>query len=603
MFENEIQSVSDQIRSLLVPVADPGTAPVVDWAPVPFSNRWGWGTAVCLKAAAARIQQGLRKGITVPALAQELAEEIVHQIHLPPVFAQVEAARGYINIFFDSAQYVHQVLSKVAVEGAAYGGGSPKSETVMVEYAQPNTHHSFHIGHLRNAVLGEALARLVEFAGFKTIRASYPGDIGLGVIKCMWGYDKFHAGEEPEGVLERGRWLAQLYTEANALLEAKPEETDAERDRRLQYEAEVRDMYRLWDTGDKDTRALWHRTRQWSLDELDEILRQLDIQVDVFFFESEADEPGKQIVDELIRRGIAEDERPAGGPVIVRIDDRLGLQKETYRTAVILRSDNTSLYLTKDLALARIKFEKYHVDRSIYVVDVRQSLHFLQAFKILELWGFPQAAKCHHLAYEIVTLREGTMSSRKGNVVYYLDVVEEAIRRVRDIIAAKNPSLTGEARETVARQVSLGALKYAMLAVDNTKQIVFSWEDALSFDGQAAPYIQYAHVRAASILAQAPPTSSLQPPAHNLVPAEMNLVDWIARFPPEVQRSALEYKPLQMANYAYGLAKAFTDFYRDCPVLQAPPEIAATRLILVAAAKQTLANSLRLLGIQSPESM
>jgi arginyl-tRNA synthetase len=195
------------------------------------------------------------------------------------------------------------------------------------------------------------------------------------------------------------------------------------------------------------------------------------------------------------------------------------------------------------------------------------------------------------------------MSSRKGNVVYYLDVVEEAIRRVRGIIAEKNPSLTGEARETVARQVSLGALKYAMLAVDNTKQIVFSWEEALSFDGQAAPYIQYAHVRAASILAQAAPPAVPIPPAYKLSPSEMNLVDWIARFPPEVQRSAVEYKPLQMANYAYGLAKAFTDFYRDCPVLQAPPEVSPLRLSLVAAARQTLSNSLNLLGIQAPDSM
>jgi arginyl-tRNA synthetase len=409
MFDQEIRSVGDQIRVILYPEGD-ASIPIAEWTPVPLSNRWGWGTSFCLKAAAARIQKGGLTGKTVPVLAQELAAEAVRSVQLPKVFAQIEAVRGYINIYFDSPLFVQQVLSKVTLEGSAYGRGEDKSETVMVEYAQPNTHHSFHIGHLRNAVLGEALARLVEFAGFKTIRASYPGDIGLGVIKCMWGYQRFHAGKEPEGTLERGRWLAQLYTEANSLLEAKPEETDSERETRAQYEAEVREMYHRWDDGDLEIRALWLRTRQWSLDELAEILRQLDIRVDVFFFESDADVPGKQIVDELIAKGIAEDERSTGGPVIVRIDERLGLAKETYRTAVILRSDDTSLYLTKDLALARIKFEKYHVDRSIYVVDVRQSLHFLQAFKILELWGFPQAAKCYHLAYEIVTLRYGTMS-------------------------------------------------------------------------------------------------------------------------------------------------------------------------------------------------
>lgn len=601
MFKQEIQSVSKQIQSFLSS-GDAPHMPEVEWAPVPFSNRWGWGTSICLKTAALRVQKG-KTAQSVPALAQELAQQAVSRVNLPSVFERIEAVRGYVNIFFDSRQYIHRVLAKVSTDGSAYGRGDPKSETVMVEYAQPNTHHSFHIGHLRNAVLGESLARLVEFAGFTTIRASYPGDIGLGVIKCMWGYQKFHEGQEPEGVLERGRWLAQLYTEANSLLEQRPDESESESSLRQQYDFEVREMYRRWDSGDPIVRALWLRTRQWSLDELEEILRQLEIRVDVFFFESEADEPGKQIVDELIASGIAEDERAAGGPVIVKIDERLGLQKETFRTAVILRSDGTSLYLTKDLALARIKFKKYHVDRSIYVVDVRQSLHFQQAFKILDLWGFPQAAKCYHLAYEIVTLPEGTMSSRKGNVVYYLDVVEEAVRRVREIIAEKNPALTGTTRETTALQISLGALKYAMLGVDNAKQIIFSWEAALSFDGQAAPYIQYAHVRAASILAQAPPPAFPDIPQHALFPSEMNLVDWIARFPMEVQRSALEYKPLHMANYAYGLAKAFSDFYRDCPVLQAEPANRATRLSLVAATKQTLANSLSLLGIQAPSSM
>jgi arginyl-tRNA synthetase len=511
--------------------------------------------------------------------------------------------RGYINLYFDSKQFIKRVLETVASTGANYGRGSPKGETVMVEYAQPNTHHSFHIGHFRNAVLGESLARLTEFAGFRTIRASYPGDIGLGVIRCMWCYQKFHAHQEPDGVMERGRWLAQLYTEANTLIETRTDETDVDRSQREQYEAEIRDLYRKWDAGDPSTRDLWLRTRQWSLDELEEILDQLEIPVDVFFFESEADEPGKQIVEELIARGIAEDERSINGPVIVRIDEKLNLPKETYRTAVILRSDGTSLYLTKDLALAKIKFENYQVDHSVYVVDVRQSLHFRQAFKILELWGFPQAAKCFHLAYGMVTLPEGTMSSRKGNLVFYTDVVEEAVRRVREIIAEKNPSLTGDAREKTAWQIGLGSLKYAMLSVDNTKQIIFSWEAALSFDGQAAPYIQYAHVRAASILANAETPSSAFLPAYDLHPAEMTLVDWIARFPSEVQRSASEYKPLQMANYAYFLAKAFSDFYRECPVLQAEAKVRATRLALVSAVKQTLASSLYLLGIQSPPAM
>ena len=388
--------------------------------------------------------------------------------------------------------------------GPDYGRGSPKGERVMVEYAQPNTHHSFHIGHFRNAVLGESLARLAEFAGFETIRASYPGRYRPGRGPLHVGLPKISRRRGTHRTCSNagagwGKFTPKRRRSWNPN-RMKPTRSGRSREG---YDAEVREMYHLWDDGDLRVRELWKRTRQWSLDELQEVLQQLDIPIDVFFYESEADEPGKAIVEELIARNIAEDERPTGGPVIVRIDEKLGLTRETYRIAVILRSDGTSLYLTKDLALAKIKFEQYHVDRSIYVVDYRQSLHFQQAFKILELWGFPQASKCYHLAYGIVTLPEGTMSSRKGNMVYYLDVVQEAQARIQAIIAEKNPDLAGADREKTAWQVGLGALKYAMLSVDNTKQIIFSWESALSFDGQAAPYIQYAHVRAGSILAKA----------------------------------------------------------------------------------------------------
>jgi arginyl-tRNA synthetase len=272
--------------------------------------------------------------------------------------------------------------------------------------------------------------------------------------------------------------------------------------------------------------------------------------------------------------------------------------------AVILRSDGTSLYLTKDLALAKQKFEQYHVDRSIYVVDFRQSLHFQQAFKILELYGFPQAAKCHHLAYGFVTLPAGAMSARKGNVVLFKDVADEAHRRVLDIIAEKNPDLPEAERDGVAWKIGLGALAYAMLAVDNTKDIVFDWETALAFDGQSAPYVQNARVRANSILKKAgsmPPHASF---SYALEAHEVELIDLISRFPATVQQATLEYKPLHMANYVFDVAKAFHTFYHAVPVLQTTdPAVREARLRLVAATRQVLTNGLRLLDIQAPDVM
>ena len=191
--------------------------------------------------------------------------------------------------------------------------------------------------------------------------------------------------------------------------------------------------------------------------------------------------------------------------MIVKIDEKLGLKKEKYRTNVILRSDGTTLYLTKDLALAKVKFEKYQVDRSVYVIDVRQSLHMQQTFKILELWGFPQAEQCYHLGYGFVSLPEGAMSARRGRLMLFKDVADEAIRRVLSEIEHKNPDLPQAQRQNVAAEVGLGAMAYAMLSVDNNKDIVFDIEDALNFDGHTGPYIQNAHVRASQHLAQVRP--------------------------------------------------------------------------------------------------
>ena len=601
MFERELTDIANSISATLSALGVPN-AGEVKWQPTPFAGQWGMGTNMCFQAAAAEARSG--KTVNVQARAQELARRVAEKVSPPRGFVGIVADKAYLNAYFDTTAFAGRVVGTAIGEGADFGRGAPKGERVMVEYAQPNTHHSFHIGHARNALLGEVLARLVEFAGFETIRASYPGDMGLGVITCVWAYNKFYKGQEPESVHERGRWLAKIYTEANRLVTPQENETPEERAQREADDAERREWNRRWDAGDPEVRALWRMTRQWSLDELDDILRRLDIKIDVFFYESEVDEPSKAIVDELIARGIADDARPNGGAVIVKIDEKLGLKKEKYRTNVILRSDGTTLYLTKDLALAKRKFEQYHVDRSIYVVDARQSLHFQQAFKILELWGFPQASKCFHLAYGHVTLPEGAMSSRKGNVIYFMDVYEEAHQRVLAVIAEKNPDLPEAERERVARQVGLGALVYSMLSVDNTKDIVFDWDAALSFDGRTAPYIQNAYVRANSILKKAgglPPEAAFDFP---LTSHEVELIDLISRFPATVQMAALEYRPLHMANYAYELASAFHSFYHVVPVLQAESEpIRNARLRLVAATRQTLANALRLLDIQAPDVM
>jgi arginyl-tRNA synthetase len=605
MFQKEQQLIEDKIKAYSsahdIPLAE------LKWQPIPFSGEWGVSTSF-FQTAANEARTGKGNKIPVPQRAQEIAEQVKAEIGDVSGISRVEAVKGYLNLYFTTSEYARRVVDEVLASEADFGRGASKTERVMVEYAQPNTHHSFHIGHVRTALLGESLARIMEFDGFETIRSSYPGDEGLSVATVLWIYEKFYKGQEPEGIHERGQWMQKIYAEATAMLEPKPDETPEEKATRETYDAERREMYRRLDAGDPYVYELWLRTREWSLEELRDILNMLDIKIDVWFYESEADEPSKVIVEELIQKGIAEDERPRG-PVIVKIDEKLGLTKEKYRTAVLLRSDGTSLYLAKDLALAKVKFEQYHVDRSIYVVDFRQNLHFQQAFKILELWGFPQASKCYHLSYGFITLPEGAISSRRGRVVFFKNVADEAVRRVLAVESEKSGDIPGNKRKEVATQIGLGALAYSILSVDNNKDIVFDMDAALSFDGKTGPYIQNAHVRANSILRKSKvesQSSDLRPATFDfeLTKHEIELIEQISRFPSAVEQAANEYRPLVMAQYAYDLANAFHSFYHAVPVLQSEDEnIKNARLRLVAAAKQTLANALRLLDIKAPEVM
>ncbi|MDQ3539288.1 MAG: arginine--tRNA ligase, partial [Chloroflexota bacterium] len=372
------------------------------------------------------------------------------------------------------------------------------------------------------------------------------------------------------------------------------------------WEREVRDIFQLWETKDPGFVELWQRTRDWSVADLKRIFAEFGSEFDVWFWESEVEDDGRRIVNELLERDIAE---ISDGLPVVKIDEKLGLETETYRTLPILRSDGTTLYATKDLALTQKKFVDYNVDRAIWVVDVRQSLYFDQISKILELYGFEQAADSIHLGYEFVALPTGAISSRKGNAPMLEDVRDAMLERARAVIREKNPSLPAEDQERIAHQVAIGAIKYVMLARDGNKVIVFDPEEALSFDGHAAPYIQYAHARACRILEHAQVSdSALGPVLATLdfgTPAaeELGLLQTIAEFPGVVRRAADEYRPLHITNYVFEVAKRFNDFYHACPVLQSAEPTRTARLALVAATRTTLKNGLALLGIAAPHQM
>lgn len=588
MFEVEQQTIETAIRQFLeqhqLPAPD-----TIQWSPIPFAGEWGISTSF-FQAAALEARQSERI-INVQTRAQEMAELAAAYIGVPPGFAHLEAVKGYLNLFFSTQEYSQRVVDTVLVQADRFGHGKRNGRRIMVEFSQPNTHKAFHVGHLRSAILGDVLCRVIDAAGYDVVRANYYGDIGLHVIKWLWNYMKHHAGEVPPA--DTTRWMGDLYAEASRRLEDDPG-----------LEIEVRDVYARWDQRDPEIVALWEKTRQWSLDGFNHIYEVLDIHFDRDYANSEAEQPGKQLVEELIQKGIAIDERP-DGPVIVKIDDLLGLAKEKYRVLVVLRSDNTALYSTEDLALAKLKFNEHDLERSLYVVDVRQSLHFQQVFKTLEIAGYPWAERCIHIPYELVNLPGNVvMASREGTVVLLEDLIREATSRALAVVEEKNPSLEVEQKLAVAQAVGIGAIKYPMLARENNRLVTFDWQTALDFNGQAAPYIQYAHVRATSILRRVEETIPEDArPRRVLEPTEIQLIDWIARVPGEVQRAATEYKPLIIANLAYELARAFSDFYTQCPVLKAEPNIRDFRLRLVSSARQSIANCLAMLGIQAPDVM
>jgi arginyl-tRNA synthetase len=585
MFEQEKQRTIAKIQAYL---KDQGIdVPDLDLRQIPFSGEWGWAVPL-FPVAAAEARSG--KKVIIPQRAQELAEGLKTALEGASLgFSHFEAVKGYLNMYFATSDYARRVVDTVLVDGDTFGRQKPSGKRIMVEYSQPNTHKAFHVGHLRNVILGGSVCRILDAAGHDVIRANYLGDIGLHVVKWMWNYLNNHAGEEPGE--SKTHWMNEIYAEADRLFQDPANE------------AEVRQLYARWNQKDPDVVALWKKTRQWSLEGFKQIYDLLGESFDRIYFESEVEEPGVVLVEGMIETGMAQDGRPEE-PVILDLDALVGTEEE-YRVLVVLRSDGSSLYATKDLPLAIQKFEEYDLDQSVYVIDVRQSLYLRQIFKTLELLGYDWADKLFHLPYELVNLPGNvTMSSREGTVVLFDDLVKESTSRAKTIVEEKNPELSEAGKTEIAQAVALGALKYTMLSRDNTKVVTFDWDAALDFNGQAAPYIQYAHVRAGSILRKAEadlPEDAVFPDA--LSQAEVDLIERITQLPDAVVKAAEEYRPLVIANLAFDLAKAFNDFYNTCQVLNAEPAVRDYRLRLVAAAQQAIATSLALLGITAPSMM
>ncbi len=514
---------------------------------------------------------------------RKIAEEIIEKIKRPRSVFLIKLAGAYVNFFLKFGEFAKAVVTEANTD--SFGKGEKKKDKIMIEYSQPNPLKAFHIGHLRNTTLGESLSRIIKEAGYDVVQANLFNDVGMHVAKTIWAYKNFHDGEKPKGNLSN--WIGSIYTEAVQKLNETPDKKEEVTEILKHLEAQ----------DDKELVDLWKQFRKWSIDEFKEIYKELGANFDVDFYESDLLDRGRELTEELRKKKLA---KKSKGALIV------DLKKHGLPVWLLLKTDGTTLYSTQDLALAEEKFKKYKINRSVYVVGSEQRLHFQQLFKTLELMGFKQAKKCYHLAYALVSLKGGKMSSREGTAILYSELKNEMLKKAMGEIIQRNPELDQKTQRALAMKITIAAMKFSMLNVGNNKTIFFDWDTALEFEGETGPYIQYAAVRAKRILEKAkkkPALASIKF-KHLNNKDEQRLIKQIGKLPSVIAESAETYQPHIIANYAYALADKFSSFYTTNPVLNAEDtEVRDARLGLVNATFKTLKKCLYLLGIEVPDRM
>ncbi len=511
----------------------------------------------------------------VDVLNVQDVEGVGNVIAVKDVFEKIEVvAPGYIN-FYLSEKYLQDKVKKIIEEKEKFGNLESKEKT-MVEYSQPNTHKEFHVGHLRNVIIGSSLVEVLKKAGQNVTAANYIGDTGTHVAKCLWSLQKFYSEKELEEAENKAEFLGQAYSRATQEIENNPE-----------YEKEFKELQKKFEEGDANLTALWKKTRQWSLDEFTRIYEKLGAKFDVYFYESEEEVEGKKKLPELLKTGII---RESEGAIIA------DLEKWNLGVLVLRRSDGAALYGLKDIPLAIKKFKEYEIDRSIYIVDVRQSLYFDQLFKILSEIGFKK--EMAHIGYDFVTLKGGEgMSSRKGNIIPADSLLGQVEEKVREKFP-ESPSPEG---------IALGAVKFFMLKYSSHSKIEFDIEESVRLDGSTGPYVQYAHARICSILRKAKEAdfdiekADLSKLTHS---KELSMIRELEKFPALIEEISASYEVHKLPYYAIRLADKFHSFYNDIKVLDATePAQSATRLKLINAVRIVLAETLRLIGVEAPEKM
>ncbi len=540
--------------------------------------------------------------------AQDVGQYLVSKV--PDVISKFNVIKGFLNLTISSAQWIELLQSIQQDDSFGFIPVTDKSPLVMIEYSSPNTNKPLHLGHVRNNLLGWALANVMQANGNKVVKTNIVNDRGIHICKSMLAWLKYGNGETPESSGKKGDHLIGDYyvafdkhyrEQVKELVAQGMDEDVAKNEAPLMKEAHA--MLVKWEQNDPEVRALWHKMNEWVYEGFDETYKALGVSFDKIYYESNTYLEGKEKVEEGLKKGLFY--RREDGSVWA------DLTKEGLDEKLLLRSDGTSVYMTQDIGTAKLRFQDYPIDKMIYVVGNEQNYHFQVLSILLDKLGFKWGKDLVHFSYGMVELPNGKMKSREGTVVDADDLIATMISNARQMSkdkVNKLENITETEAQEIARIVGMGALKYFILKVDARKNMLFNPEESIDFNGNTGPFIQYTYARIRSILRKATESGIIVPEKlptdTELNDKEIALIQHLQGFAAAVSQAGADYNPSCIANYCYELVKEYNQFYHDFSVLREEDEKKRfIRLSLSAAVSQVIKNGMGLLGIEVPERM
>ena len=541
--------------------------------------------------------------------AEQTAEEIgIFLVHSIEVISEFNIVKGFLNLVIEKSYWINLFNNAAADNQFGIKASDENSEVVMIEYSSPNTNKPLHLGHIRNNLLGYSVAEIMKANGNKVVKTNIVNDRGIHICKSMLAWKKLGNGETPESSGKKGDHLVgEYYVKFDQLYKKEIAEliagglTEDEAKEKSPIINEAREMLRLWEANDTETRELWKRMNSWVYTGFDETYKTLGVNFDKIYYESDTYTVGR---DEVLR-GVAEG-------IFEQMDDTsvwADLEKDGLDRKILLRSDGTSVYMTQDIGTAKIRYSDFPIDHMIYVVGNEQIYHFQVLSLLLDKLGYKWGKDLYHFSYGMVELPQGRMKSREGTVVDADDLVAgmvDVARKVSEELG-KLDNYSDDEKERIYRTVALGALKYFILKVDPKKTMLFNPEESIDFNGNTGPFIQYTYARIQSVLRKAADAAieiPTQISAMEMNDKESSLIKILVSFPNVVKEAGINHSPALVANFVYELVKEFNQYYHDFTIMNEPDEeIRKFRLLLAKTIGQTIKTGFLLLGIEVPERM